>query len=714
MPPTFDPMTPPPRRTTIALLLIALLWIVAVAAIGVVVVRALAMTRLALADTVPVVGALVLQVAAPLAIVLVAIELVRRSNTSGERLAELETRTAQAAATTGAVRDGLLDIDATLAAIAGRLDGLRDALRGDPEGVIGAATRLESATAEIVAGAKSSGDAARSLLETLPIAQRHADSIAAILATTGAETARQIEGVETMLAGVWTRNADARAQVELASATTAGLLAGIETAAVAAADAIAARTASLDIVVDAAFDRTTAALDATRDGVHVQTSALLASVDQARVALDAIGGEAAAAIAERLAHAVEVGATLGHGLAEHDARSRMLVATIERSFTVLDARLGHAATSGTTTLDGFGARIAALRAQLDAIDAPLAATGVALRDAEASVERLGTGTDAAARALAEVLPEHRDTISQLRQEFTALGVEASALAQPVATARAAVVGAGAEFAIQRDAVATAATELVRELDAARGVLAAIEGTATGSALTASTALIEVLSRVREVANATAGTMRTTLAGVVAEAEAALTEAGTARAAAAFGDPIRHEISGLEGAATLAGTAVQGVADRIAARLLGLTATVATVEARIDEADTRFDLRLRDDIAKRSANLLESLNGQAIDIARPMAIDVSDSDWAAYLKGDRSLFARRAARLIDGGTARAIARHYQHDPLFSEQATRYLAEFETLLDRVRGDREGKALAVTLVSSDLGKLYVVLGEALERLR
>jgi hypothetical protein len=38
----------------------------------------------------------------------------------------------------------------------------------------------------------------------------------------------------------------------------------------------------------------------------------------------------------------------------------------------------------------------------------------------------------------------------------------------------------------------------------------------------------------------------------------------------------------------------------------------------------------------------------------------------------------------------------------------------LLDRARADRAGQALAVTLISSDIGKLYVVLNQALERLK
>ncbi|MBV8972009.1 MAG: hypothetical protein JO290_06930, partial [Sphingomonadaceae bacterium] len=111
---------------------------------------------------------------------------------------------------------------------------------------------------------------------------------------------------------------------------------------------------------------------------------------------------------------------------------------------------------------------------------------------------------------------------------------------------------------------------------------AVEAAAHGSTLAAATQLIEVLGRVRDVAGTAAGSLREALAAVVAEAETALAEAGGRTAAAAFADPIRREIAGLEGAADLAAQAAQATADRIAARLIGLTQAVATVEKRLAE------------------------------------------------------------------------------------------------------------------------------------
>jgi len=120
------------------------------------------------------------------------------------------------------------------------------------------------------------------------------------------------------------------------------------------------------------------------------------------------------------------------------------------------------------------------------------------------------------------------------------------------------------------------------------------------------------------------------------------------------------------------------------RLLALTETVASVEQRIDEADTHFDVRARNTLAKRSSVLVESMQAAAIDIAGLLSFEIEDTAWDNYLKGDKSIFARRIVEQIDGNTTRAIARHYQHDPEFRAEATHYVGLFEGLIQRLLGD------------------------------
>ena len=92
----------------------------------------------------------------------------------------------------------------------------------------------------------------------------------------------------------------------------------------------------------------------------------------------------------------------------------------------------------------------------------------------------------------------------------------------------------------------------------------------------------------------------------------------------------------------------------------------------------------------------------------------DTAWAAYLKGDRGIFTRRAVRLLDGGDAKAVTRRYNEDPEFRDGVSRYIHDFEALMRRTMAERDGGSLSVALLSSDVGKLYVALAQALERIR
>jgi hypothetical protein len=71
-------------------------------------------------------------------------------------------------------------------------------------------------------------------------------------------------------------------------------------------------------------------------------------------------------------------------------------------------------------------------------------------------------------------------------------------------------------------------------------------------------------------------------------------------------------------------------------------------------------------------------------------------------------------LLDNQEARAVADIYGEDGEFRETVNRYIHDFEALLRSVLSTRDGNALAVTLLSSDVGKLYVALAQAIERLR
>lgn len=139
-----------------------------------------------------------------------------------------------------------------------------------------------------------------------------------------------------------------------------------------------------------------------------------------------------------------------------------------------------------------------------------------------------------------------------------------------------------------------------------------------------------------------------------------------------------------------------------------------LERRVAHARSKAEEQVDNDFARRVALINESLNSNAIDIARAMDSDVSDTAWAAYLKGDRGIFTRRAVKLLETPDAKAIAQLYEGDRGFRDNVSRYIHDFEAMLRQLLSTRDGHALGVTLLSSDMGKLYVALAQSIERLR
>ena len=139
-------------------------------------------------------------------------------------------------------------------------------------------------------------------------------------------------------------------------------------------------------------------------------------------------------------------------------------------------------------------------------------------------------------------------------------------------------------------------------------------------------------------------------------------------------------------------------------MVGLGDPVSDILVRLDDAD----------LARRVGALIDSLNSTGIDVAKILSTDVGDAAWAAYLKGDRGVFTRRAVRLLGRDQLREVARRYEDDGEVRDAINRYVHDFEAMLRRVLADRDGQPLAVALLGSDMGKLYVALAQAIERLR
>ena len=198
-----------------------------------------------------------------------------------------------------------------------------------------------------------------------------------------------------------------------------------------------------------------------------------------------------------------------------------------------------------------------------------------------------------------------------------------------------------------------------------------------------------------------------LADRIGEASAkAIDEAVEERTEAAIGS--------LDEASARATASSREAALELRDQLAKVNELVGNIESRVSQARARAEEQVDNDFSRRVALITESLNSNAIDIGKALSTEVTDTAWTSYLRGDRGIFTRRAVRLLDNTQAREIAELFDQDMDFREHVSRYIHDFEAMLRMLLSTRDGHALGVTVLSSDIGKLYVTLAQAIERLR
>ncbi len=182
--------------------------------------------------------------------------------------------------------------------------------------------------------------------------------------------------------------------------------------------------------------------------------------------------------------------------------------------------------------------------------------------------------------------------------------------------------------------------------------------------------------------------------------------------------LRNEVAAtlgkLEQSAAHASGVGREAAIQLRDQLVKVNELTGNLEQRVSRARELAEEQVNNDFARRMALITDSLNSAAIDITGALANEVADTAWEAYLKGDRGIFTRRAVRLIDNGTAKDIAALYTSDEAFKANVSRYIHDFEALLRQTLSTRDGHVLSVTMLGSDMGKLYVALAQAIQRLR
>ena len=563
------------------------------------------------------------------------------------------------------------------------------------------------------------------LLEDLPRAETTARALAEHIRSVGSESAAKAASFGQQVDHLAERTREADRLIAEATDRLAARLAEIEHAGAQATGKVAEAEGSFSGALDSLLDRTSVSLQEIRSGIDAQAAAVAALVDQAAAGMGKAGADSAEALGANIGRATESLAALSSQVAEQERASQRMVAEIDRGLAMIDQRFTELASHGDERANHFLESLTRARTELDTLSAQ------------------ASNQDGAIASLAERTTSLRDSIGRLADELrdnvgTAIG-EAQGGADRLAEVTSAVkpdLGWMRDAAVEASERMTATADHIGEqqdrfaallatlddgVEGARSKLAELKSAigdaqAEADGLTAETgpALVAALVQVKDTAAHAAERAREAIGAVIPESAGKLSVEARTALERVIRETVAEQLHEVEIVARRAVEAARSASDRLTQQMLGIGQSAAALERHIEQ--TSQDQREKDSeaFARRVSLLIDSMHSAAIDVGKILSDEIDDRAWDSYLKGNRGVFTRRAVKLLDGSETRSIRAQYDSDLEFQRSVNRYVHDFEAMLRRVLAERDGGAIAVTLMSSDMGRLYGALAQALERRR
>jgi len=557
------------------------------------------------------------------------------------------------------------------------------------------------------------------LLEDLPRAEQTARGVAEQLRNVGSESATKTSLLGEQVSSLAERTTDADRIISEATDRLAARLAEIDVAGTAAAGRVSDAEASFQGSLDLLLDRTSTSLDEIRSGIDAQAAAVAALVEQASAGIGKAGAEASESLAANIDRANSSIESLSNRVAEQDRASQHMIAEIDRGLALIDQRFTELASQGDERANRFLQSLSRARTELDA----LAAEANAQDNAIGSVaERTEALRESIARLAGEIrdgvgtmLGEAQGGTDRLLASTSAIRPEIGWIREAAIEASDRIANAGGQIAEQQDRLATLLASVDDGVGAAQSkltelasVIVQVEREASSLSAETGPALVSALLQVKEAAAHAAERAREAIESVIPASADKLSEETREALERVVRESVEERLRSVEEVAARAVESARAASDRLTQQMLTLGQTAAALEQHIE--DTSKEQREKDSeaFARRVSLLMDSMNSAAIDVGKILSDEIDDKAWDSYIKGNRGVFTRRAVRLMGGSETRAIKAHYDSDPEFQQSVNRYIADFETMLRRVVAERDGGIIAVTLMSSDMGKLYAALAQ------
>lgn len=554
----------------------------------------------------------------------------------------------------------------------------------------------------------NAGRTAQSQVESLIIAfqrlnefgQAASKQIGTLVQTSDAATQSLAQSVEASGQALTQQVALASEQMDQSIETVASRLAQTQTniaqAAQAQAEILNETLGATRASIDAMAADMSACAEASRREVRAAAEDLTLTLD----ALATSTGESEVTVRRMVRAADKQISEAETRLKAMDKHSSEALGRLAFAVSALDssvADLSESLAAGTSHAGAFDASSERLRSQLAAIEAQVAT----------AIPRAFADLDSHSDASVARLDALREGVSGIDGEVTRLGVLLATIEQRLERQQTEIstLASTSESAWGKRSEEIGA--LITAMRAAREEIDDISGSSA-------VRLAETMRDVQREAQAAADEARRALERAITAASEKLGADSGAALEKVLRGKAEELVGKLDSAINRAVGATGEASLHLKDQLTRVDELASHLERRVAEARERAEEHTDNDFARRMALLTESLNSTAIDVDKILRAEVSDTAWSAYLRGDRGVFTRRAVRLIDNGEAKDIAAAYENDPEFFELVNRYIHDFEAMLRTVLSTRDGGVMGVTLLSSETGKLYVALAQAIERLR
>jgi predicted nucleic acid-binding Zn-ribbon protein len=563
------------------------------------------------------------------------------------------------------------------------------------------------------------------LLDDLPKAEQSARAMAEQLRGAGGEASSQAATFEQRLATLSSQAREAEETVSGAAQRLVEQLGQVEQAGSTAAARIGEAESGLTGALDTLLDRTAATLDQIRTGVDTQSAAVAALVEQANAGIGRAGIEAADALHASVGGANAALDALSAKIAEQERASQRIVAETARALGELDQHFAALADTGDERAASFVEALGRARSELDQLGQQGAAQAgaigelsgrtTALRD---TVEQL---TQSVRDQLATAVGDAEAGASRLAEAAKAAKPEIAWMREAAVEASDRIEKSASGIAEQQDRFAAFLASLDEGVEGAEAKLASLASAVAAAQEEASRlghetgpALVAAMVQVREAAAHAAERAREAIASVVPESAEQLSGATREALEKVIRESIEERLREVETTAAKAVDAARSASDRLTQQMLSLGQSAVALEQHVERTSAAQREKDSEAFARRVSLLIDSMHSASIDVGKILSDEVDEKAWDSYLKGNRGVFTRRAVRLIDGTEAKAIRAHYDTEPEFQQSANRYVHDFEAMLRRVLAERDGGLIAVTLMSSDMGKLYAALAQAIDKRR